>query len=186
VIESQRKARSKITSRRTSLGPLRQGQRLDTSETKHSSSKECKPPKQSSNTTKSSPCTYASSPWAKAHSPWTNAAMQCGNATKSKNLLTLPRWLDRLCRAVRPPVPHLTAWGAVRPPQETDPAPNCSKFSRTNWNTFQTLPGARSKHKLLPLVDNAWIKAKCENFQHIASQIYKIHHKELHKSKWAS
>jgi hypothetical protein len=27
--------------------------------------------------------------------PWTNATMQHGNATKSKNLLTLPRRLDR-------------------------------------------------------------------------------------------
>jgi hypothetical protein len=41
-------------------------------------------------------------------------------------------------------------------------------------------------HKLLPLVDNAWIKAKCKKFQHRASQIYKIHHKMLHMSKWAS
>jgi hypothetical protein len=48
--------------KKTSLGPLMQGQRLDTSETKQSSSKERKPPNQSSNTTKSSPCTHASSP----------------------------------------------------------------------------------------------------------------------------
>jgi hypothetical protein len=48
--------------KKTSLGPLRKGQRLDTSETKQSSSKERKPPNQSSNTTKSSPCTHASSP----------------------------------------------------------------------------------------------------------------------------
>jgi hypothetical protein len=41
---------------------LRQGQQLDTSETKLRSSKERKPPFKSSNTTKSSPCTYASSP----------------------------------------------------------------------------------------------------------------------------
>jgi hypothetical protein len=75
---------------------------------------------------------------------------------------------------------------AVRPPHETGPAPNCSKIARTKWKTFQTLPGAQSMHKLLPLIDNAWIKAKCENYQHIASRIYKIHHKELHKSKWAS
>jgi hypothetical protein len=34
--------------KKTSLGPLRQGQRLDTSKTKQSSSKESKPPKQSS------------------------------------------------------------------------------------------------------------------------------------------
>jgi hypothetical protein len=48
--------------KKTSLGPLRQGQRLDTSETKLCSSKEHKPPKQSLKTTKSSPCTHASSP----------------------------------------------------------------------------------------------------------------------------
>jgi hypothetical protein len=41
--------------RKTSLGPLRQGQRLDTSETKHSSSKERKPPKQSSKNHKELP-----------------------------------------------------------------------------------------------------------------------------------
>jgi hypothetical protein len=48
--------------KKTSLGPLRQGQRLDTSETKLCSSQEHKPPNQSSKTTKSSPCTLASSP----------------------------------------------------------------------------------------------------------------------------
>jgi hypothetical protein len=48
--------------KKTSLGPLRQGQRLDTSKTKPCSSKERKTPNRSPNTTKSSPCTYASSP----------------------------------------------------------------------------------------------------------------------------
>jgi hypothetical protein len=41
--------------KKTSLGPLRQGQRLDTSETKRCSSKECTPPNKNSKTTKSSP-----------------------------------------------------------------------------------------------------------------------------------
>jgi hypothetical protein len=41
--------------KKTSLGPLRQGQRLDTSETKHSSSKERKPPNQSSKNHKELP-----------------------------------------------------------------------------------------------------------------------------------
>jgi hypothetical protein len=102
--------------------------------------------------------------------------MQHGNAAKSKNLLTLPK-------VVRPPLCDLTAWGAVTPPQETGPAPNFSKTARTTLNTFQMLPGAQIMHKLLPLVDNARIKAKCEKFQHITSQIYKIHHKMLHMSK---
>jgi hypothetical protein len=47
--------------KKTSLGPLRQGQR-DTSETKQSLSNERKPPKQSSKNHKELPCTHASSP----------------------------------------------------------------------------------------------------------------------------
>jgi hypothetical protein len=149
------------------------------------SSQEHKPPIQSSNNTKSSSCTYASSPWDKAHSPWANAAMQHGNATKRKTCSLCPGRLDRLPWAGRPPLCDLTAWGAVRPPQETGPAPNFSKTARTTLNTFQMLPGAQIMHKLVPLVDNAWIKEKCKKFQHIASQIYKIHLKMLHMSKWA-
>jgi hypothetical protein len=55
--------------KKTSLGPLRQGQRLDISETKTFSSKEHKPPIQSSKTTKSSPCTHANSSWTNATPP---------------------------------------------------------------------------------------------------------------------
>jgi hypothetical protein len=66
-----------------------------------------------------------------------------------------PGRLDRLHQAVRPPAYHLTAWEAVRPPHETDLAPNYSKTTLTNLNTFQKLPGAQIMHKLLPLVDNA-------------------------------
>jgi hypothetical protein len=139
----------------TSLGPLRQGQRLDTSETTHSSSKERKQPKQSSNTTKSPPAHMQAPPEPK-HTPH-EQMQQCsaGMQQKAKTCSLCPGRSDRLYRAVRPPVPHLTAWGAVRPPQETGPAQNCSKFSRTNWNTFQTFLGAQSMHKILPLVDNA-------------------------------
>jgi hypothetical protein len=103
--------------KKTNLGPLRQGWRLDTSETKPCLNKERKPPNQSSNTTKGSPCTYARSPWAKAHSPWSNAAMQHENAAKSKNCSTCPGRLDRLHRAVRPPAPNLTAWGRLDRPK---------------------------------------------------------------------
>jgi hypothetical protein len=105
---------------------------------------------------------------------------------RAKSCSLCPGRLDRLHQVVRPPTCHLTAWEAVRPPHETGPASNFSKTARTNWNTFQKLPGAQNMPKLLPVVDNAWIKTKCEKFQHIASQIYKIHHKVLHMSKWAS
>jgi hypothetical protein len=55
--------------KKTSLGTLRQGQRLDTSKTKQSSSKERKPTTKAWKTTKSSPCTHASSPWTNATPP---------------------------------------------------------------------------------------------------------------------
>jgi hypothetical protein len=130
--------------KKSSLGPLRQGQRLDSSETKPCSNKERKPPNQSSNTTKSSPCTYAIFPWAKAHSPWTNAAMQHGNAAKSKILLNMPR-------AVTPPTPHLTARGRL----------DCPKWPALH-QTAQKLPeqiGTPSKHSQVS--KHAQISPRC-------------------------
>jgi hypothetical protein len=59
--------------KKTSPGPLSQGQWLDTSETKLCSSKEHKPLNQSLKTTKSSPCTHASSPLNQCNYPCTNA-----------------------------------------------------------------------------------------------------------------
>jgi hypothetical protein len=51
--------------KKTSLGPLRQAQRLDTSETKKTMLKQRA---QTTKAHKSSPCTYASSPWTSANS----------------------------------------------------------------------------------------------------------------------
>jgi hypothetical protein len=48
--------------KKTSLGPLRQGQRLDTSGTKQNSSKKRKPPKQSSKNHKELPLNQCNSP----------------------------------------------------------------------------------------------------------------------------
>jgi hypothetical protein len=59
--------------KKTSLGPLRQGQRLDTSETKQSSSKEQKPPNQSSKNHKELPLHTCKLPLNQRSSPWTNA-----------------------------------------------------------------------------------------------------------------
>jgi hypothetical protein len=75
AIESQTKAKSKITWRRQVLDPLGKGNdsthlrqnyaqaKSTNHQTKH------KPPNQSSKTTKSSPCTHASSPWTSATPP---------------------------------------------------------------------------------------------------------------------
>jgi hypothetical protein len=59
--------------KKTSLGSLRQGQRLDTSETKQSSSKERKPPNQSLKNHKELPLHTCKLPLNQCNSPWTNA-----------------------------------------------------------------------------------------------------------------
>jgi hypothetical protein len=59
--------------KKTSLEPLKQGQRLDTSETKQNSSKERKPPNQSSNNYKELPLHTCKLPLNQCNSPWTNA-----------------------------------------------------------------------------------------------------------------
>jgi hypothetical protein len=66
--------------KKTSLGPLRQGQRFDTSETKQNSSKERKPPNQSSNTHKELPLHTCKLPLNQCNSPWTNACKPLENS----------------------------------------------------------------------------------------------------------
>jgi hypothetical protein len=65
--------------KKTSLGPLRQGQRLDTSETKQSSSKERKPPNQSSTNHKELRLHTRKLPLNQCTSPWTNACKPLEN-----------------------------------------------------------------------------------------------------------
>jgi hypothetical protein len=67
------KGKEKDHLRKTILGPLRQGQRLDTSETKLCSSKEHKPPNQSSKTHKELPLHTCKLPLNQCNSLWTNA-----------------------------------------------------------------------------------------------------------------
>jgi hypothetical protein len=66
---------------------LRQGRWLNTSETKLCSSKERKPPNQSSKTTKSSPCTHARSPWTNATPPGRMHANHLANRAAASALL---------------------------------------------------------------------------------------------------
>jgi hypothetical protein len=138
VIESQTKAKSKITWKRQVSDPLGKGNGSTHLRQKPYSNKERKPPNQSSNTTKNSPCTYASSPWAKAHSPLN----KCSNATRSKNCSLCPGRLDCLHQVVRPPTTHLTAWWRLDRPKR--PALH---------QTAQNLPepiGTPSKHSQVP------------------------------------
>jgi hypothetical protein len=74
--------------KKTSLGPLRQGQRLGTSETKQSSSQERKPPNQSSENHKELPLHTCKLPLNQCNSPWTNACkpLEENRAAKSAQL----------------------------------------------------------------------------------------------------
>jgi hypothetical protein len=141
--------------KKTSLGSLRQGQRLDTSEKKPCSSKE-RNHQSKARTPQRAPPAHMQAPLEPKHTP-PEPMQQCNTEMQQRaNFCShYPGRLDRLSWAVRPPLCDLTARGAVILPQETGPAPNCSKFAQTNWNTFQMLPRAQIMHKLLPLVDNA-------------------------------
>jgi hypothetical protein len=65
--------------KKTSLGPLRQGQRLDTSETKQSLSKERKAPKQSSTNHNELPLHTCKLPLNQCNSLWMNACKPLEN-----------------------------------------------------------------------------------------------------------
>jgi hypothetical protein len=82
-----RKGKEQDHLKKTSLGPLRQGQRLDTFETELCSRKERKPPNQSLKTTKSSPSTHASSPWTNATPPGRMHAKHLSNRAAPSALL---------------------------------------------------------------------------------------------------
>jgi hypothetical protein len=86
--------------KKISLGPLRQGQRLDTSKKKQSSSKEHKPPNQSSKNHKELPLYTCKLPLNQCNSPWTNA---CKTPLETRQLQKLSsHQSDRSPPPVRP------------------------------------------------------------------------------------
>jgi hypothetical protein len=128
--------------KKTSLGPLRQGQRLDTSETKQSSSKERKPPKKSSKNYKELPYTHASSPWTNAPPPGRMHA----NQLKIGQLQQLQHshWSDRWPLPVRPV--HNKA----------------QKWLETTWNPSKCVQQAISSSNFSPLLAMHESSQKCK------------------------
>jgi hypothetical protein len=116
--------------KKASLGPLRKGQRLDTSETKQSSSKERKPPNQSSKNHKELPLHTCKLPWTNATPPGrmhakhhlkqgscNNSALtgQTGQHHRSDRCATCEQdqhsnWSDRWPRPVRPVHTRAQKW----------------------------------------------------------------------------
>jgi hypothetical protein len=123
--------------KKTSLGPLRQGQRLGTSETKQISSKEHKPPNQGSKPQRAPPAHMQAPPEPKRTPP--ELMQQCNKRLQQRatNCSPLPGRLDRLHRVVRPPTTHVTAWGRLDRP--------CTKLLRNCADQLEHLPNAPSK-----------------------------------------
>jgi hypothetical protein len=72
---------------------------------------------------------------------------------------------------------------------DLDPSDRCTPEPRNGSKPPENLLNASSKPsqaQTSPLVGNAWIKPKIQNFEPRVSQIYKIQHRMLHMSKWAS
>jgi hypothetical protein len=116
AIESQRKVKSKITWRITSLGPLRQGQPLDTSETKHAQAKSANHRTKTQTTQRAPPAHMQAPPEPKRTPPEPMHQCNTGMQQRAKIWSPNPGRLDRLHRAVRPPTTHLTAWGRLDRP----------------------------------------------------------------------
>jgi hypothetical protein len=87
---------------------------------------------------------------------------------------------DRFSKPVRP-ISH------SRPhPQKPKMQNKCTSSPLDSWNRFQGCNATFIHLPFSPLLPMHESRLKIENMQPRASQVYKIHHKELHKSKWAS
>jgi hypothetical protein len=154
--------------KKTSLGPLRQGQRLDTSKTKLCSSKEHKPPKHTR-----APPEHMQTPPKQVPNLGTNR-------------------LGRFPKPVRPvppkPVRPVLETGQANFTQQTTPpksenAKEMHKLPLGSWNRFQGCNATFLHLPFSPLLPMHESRLKFEKMQPRASQVYKIYHKMLHMSK---
>jgi hypothetical protein len=146
--------------KKTSLGPLRQGQRLDTSETKPCSSKEHKPPKH----TRAPPEQVQT--WAQTG--------QAGSQNRSDRFHQ--NRSDRFPKPVRP-ISH------SRPHPQKPKMKEMHKLPLDTWNRFQRCNATFLHLPFSPLLPIHESRLKFEKMQPRASPVYKIHHKMLHMSK---
>jgi hypothetical protein len=146
--------------KKTSLGPLRQGQRLDTSETRPCSSKEHKPPK------------HTRAPPAHMQAPLNKCQLwaQTGQAGSTKT--------GQTCSQNRS--------GRFHTANHTPKSRKCQRNAHApldSWSRFQGCNAAFPHLPFSPLLPMHESTLKFENMQPRASQVYKIYHKMLHMSK---
>jgi hypothetical protein len=123
--------------KKTSLGPLRQGQWLSTSETKTMLKQRAQTTEPKLEHHKELPLHICKLPLSQSTLPLN----QCSNATREcnkeqKNCSLYPGRLDRLPQAVRPPTTQLTAWGRLDPPCDL----HCTKLLKNCLNQLEHLP----------------------------------------------
>jgi hypothetical protein len=185
VIESQRKAKRKITWRRQVSDPLGKGNSSTHPRQNYAQAESANHQSKTRKTTKSSPCTHASSPWTNATPP---RRMHANHLTKTEQLHQLSSdKSDRSTPLVRPvlnmwigpalrPVRPMTSTGQIGDTQSPE-------MARNHLKTLQMHSVDQNMLKLLPLVDYSLIKPKIQKMQPRASQIDKIQHRMLHMSK---
>jgi hypothetical protein len=154
--------------KKTSLVPLRQGQRLDTFETKPCSSKEHKPPKHTR-----APLAHMQAPLNKCQT-WAQTS-QAGSQNRSDRFHQ--NRSDRFPKPVRP-----ISYSRPHPPKAKN-AKEIHKLPLDFWDRFQGCNANFCHLSFSPLLPMHESRLKFENMQPRASQVCKIHHKMLHMSK---
>jgi hypothetical protein len=163
-----RKGKEQDHLKKTSLGPLRQGQRLDTSQTKLCSSKERKPPNQSSKTTKSSPWTNPT-PLGRMH------ANHFANRAAALALLWPVRPVDKIAQQL-----GTTSARPVHPTGQTGATWETTRSQKkleTTWKPSKCTQQAKSCSNFSPLLAMHESSQKMQKMQPRASQKDKIQHR---------
>jgi hypothetical protein len=154
--------------KKTSLRPLRQGQRLDTSETKPCSRKEHKPPK------------HTRAPPAHMHAPpeqMPNLGTNRSGRFPKPVRLVPPKPVRLVPKSVRP-----ISYSRPHPPKAKN-AKKMHKLPLDAWDRFQGCNATFLHLSFSPLLPMHESRLKFENMQPRASQVYKIHHNMIHMSK---
>jgi hypothetical protein len=186
AIESQTKARSKISWRRQVSDPLARAAARHIRDNQ-AQAKSANYQNKARTTTKSSPYTHASSP--------------CTNATPPGRMHANLLKTGQLQQLQLTPVRPVTTTGQTGAQHvhrastltgqtgDLDRSDRCTTEPRKGSKPLENLLNASSKPfqaQTSPLVVNTWIKQKMQNFQPGDSQIDKIQQRMLHMSKSAS
>jgi hypothetical protein len=164
--KARRNAKSKITWWRASLGPLRKGQRLDTSETKTMLNQGAQSTNPKLEQHKELPLHICKLPLSQSILPLN----QCSDATRwmqqrAKTCSLCPERLDRVPWVVRPPLYDLTAWGRLDRPKRPTLHQTFQKLPEPLWTPYKCsqVPKSCTNFSLLLTMHESMQNAKSFN-----------------------